>query len=315
MRNFNYSLLADRKWDMEIISYIAQINEFKGRQELYIRQKPVELEKLVEIARIQSVGSSNRIEGIVTTETRIRQLVQEKTAPINRDEKEIAGYRDVLNTIHENYEYIPLSANYIRQLHRDLMQHSDTRMGGNFKNVQNYIAATMSDGSVNVLFTPVAPFETEEYVNKICDAYRLAAATGRVDSLILIPTFIADFLCVHPFNDGNGRMSRLLTLMLLYQTGFNVGKYISLEKHIEKTKDEYYRALREADMNWQEEQNDPTPFIKYMLGVIIGCYREFEERTDIMGDMSSACDVVRAAVHAVYGKFTKTGIMVKQMGQ
>ena len=167
MREFNYEKLAIQKWDMETISFIAQINEYKGRQELYLRQKPVELDRLIDLAKIQSTEASNKIEGIVTTETRIKQLVQEKTTPRNRDEKEIAGYRDVLNTVHESHAYIPLTPNYIKQLHRDLMQYTDVRMGGQFKNTQNYIAENHSDGTVKVLFTPVAPFETEVVINRL----------------------------------------------------------------------------------------------------------------------------------------------------
>lgn len=309
MREFNYEKLAIQKWDMETISFIAQINEHKGRQELYLRQKPVELDRLIDLAKIQSTEASNKIEGIVTTETRIKQLVQEKTTPRNRDEKEIAGYRDVLNTVHESHAYIPLTPNYIKQLHRDLMQYTDVRMGGQFKNTQNYIAENHSDGTVKVLFTPVAPFETEVYVQHACDAFRIARDKQIVDPLILIPAFLLDFLCIHPFNDGNGRMSRLLTLLLLYQSGFEVGKYISVEKHIEKTKEVYYRALWDSDQRWYEGENDPTPFIKYMLGVIIACYRDFEERLSFIGDKSSAYDIVSAALNIVIGKFSKSDIM------
>ncbi len=203
MREFDYMKLKSKLWDSEILSYVAQIHEYKGRQELYIRQKPVELERLVEIAKIQSTESSNKIEGIVTTSTRIRQLCEDKTAPRNRDEREIMGYRDVLNTIHESHDYIPIRPSYILQLHRDLLQYAQESFGGQFKNTQNYISETRSDGSRFVRFTPMAPCETPNAVEAICESYQKALDMQVVDPLILIPIFINDFLCIHPFNDGN----------------------------------------------------------------------------------------------------------------
>ena len=222
MRTFNYLLLKDRQWDSEILGLVAQIHEFKGRQELYLKQKPAVLDKLVEVAKIQSTEASNKIEGIVTTSTRIKQLYQEKTTPKNRDEQEIMGYRDVLNTIHENFEYIPLRASYILQLHRDLYQYSEKSIGGRFKNTQNYIAETHPDGTQTVRFMPLAPYETPEAVDAICESFNQVVDSCDVDPLILIPCFINDFLCIHPFNDGNGRMSRLLTTVLLYRSGYVV---------------------------------------------------------------------------------------------
>ena len=312
MRNFDYMKLSERMWDTEIVSYIAKIHECKGRQELFVRQKPVELERLVEIARVQSTEASNKIEGIVTTSTRIKQLVNEKTTPRNRDESEIMGYRDVLNTIHESHDYIPVRSSYILQLHRDLLKHAGMSYGGHFKNVQNYINETKPDGTQMTRFTPVAPYETEEAVAAICSSYERTLSMETVDPLILIPVFICDFLCIHPFNDGNGRMSRLLTLLLLYQNGYEVGKYISIEKQIEKTKDVYYDVLQRADYGWHEEKNDPTPFIRYMLKIILACYTEFEERVGLMKDRgvkSSAYDMVKSYVMNKLGKFTSADII------
>lgn len=232
MRDFNYRKLAKKTWDTEIMNLIAKIHECKGRQELFVRQKPVELERLVEIAKIQSTEFSNKIEGIVTTSTRMKQLFKDKTTPRNRNEDEIMGYRDVLNTIHESYEYIPIRSSYILQLHKELLKKSGASYGGKFKNVQNYINETQPDGSASTRFTPVSPHETPEAIDNICIAYEQALASEEIDALIVIPSFICDFLCIHPFNDGNGRMSRLLTLLLLYKNGYEVGKYISVEKHI-----------------------------------------------------------------------------------
>ncbi|MGN0466952.1 MAG: Fic family protein [Lachnospiraceae bacterium] len=317
MRNFDYMKLSERMWDTEIVSYIAKIHECKGRQELFVRQKPIELERLVEIARIQSTEASNKIEGIVTTSTRIKQLMNEKTTPRNRDENEIVGYRDVLNTIHESHDYIPIRPSYILQLHRDLLKRAGMSYGGHFKNVQNYINETKPDGTQITRFTPVAPYETEEAVAAICSSYERTLSMETVDPLILIPVFICDFLCIHPFNDGNGRMSRLLTLLLLYQNGYEVGKYISIEKQIEKTKDVYYDVLQGADYGWHEEKNDPTPFIRYMLKIILACYTEFEERVGMMNDSgvkSSAYDMVKSYVMNKLGKFTSADIIVSCPG-
>lgn len=204
MRIFNYNILKDEKWDSEILGLVAQIHEYKGRQELYLKQKPEELDKLVEIAKVQSTEASNEIEGIRTTNTRLRQLVADKTTPKNRDEEEIMGYRDVLNTIHESYEYIPVRPGYILQMHRDLFRYSEKGIGGQFKNTQNYISATDGNGNSFVLFTPLAPWETERAIESICENYNRMVDTKEIDVLILIPIFIHDFLCIHPFNDKLG---------------------------------------------------------------------------------------------------------------
>ena len=307
MRSFNYTKLGNKAWNTDILNLVAKIHEYKGKQALFIRQKPVELNRLVEIAKIQSTEASNKIEGIITTSSRMKQLFQEKTTPRNRDEDEIMGYRDVLNTIHDSNEFIPIRPSYILQLHRDLLKRAGLSYGGHFKNVQNYINETNQDGTIVTRFTPIAPYETPEAMEKLCNAYEEAISNEKIDSLILIPTFICDFLCIHPFNDGNGRMSRLLTLLLLYKNGYYVGKYISIEKQIEKTKDLYYDMLEKADAGWHEGKNDPTPFIKYMLQVILACYIEFEDRVGLMTESknsSTAYDIVKKYAEEKIGKFT-----------
>lgn len=309
MRIFDYNVLKDKKWDNEILGLVAQIHEYKGRQELYLKQKPEELDKLVEIAKVQSTEASNEIEGIRTTNTRLRQLVADKTTPKNRDEEEIMGYRDVLNTIHESYEYIPIRQEYILQMHRDLFSYSEKGIGGRFKNTQNYISATDGNGNSFVLFTPLAPWETEPAIESICENYNRMADTKEIDVLILIPIFIHDFLCIHPFNDGNGRMSRLLTTLLLYRSGYVIGKYISLESKIAKNKGLYYDALEKCQKGWHENREDPAPFIKYLLQTILAAYREFEDRVDIVSEKLSALETVRRAVYGRIGKFTKSDIM------
>ena len=309
MRTFDYSKLKERTWDSEILGYIAQIHEYKGRQELYLKQTPDTLDRLIEIAKIQSTEASNEIEGIRTTSTRLKQLCSEKTAPRNRDEKEIMGYRDVLNTIHESYEYIPIRSSYILQLHRYLYKYSEKGIGGSFKNTQNYITTTDSQGNGLVLFTPLPPYETPEAINAICESLTRALDTQELDPLILIPVFIHDFLCIHPFNDGNGRMSRLLTTLLFYRSGYVVGKYISLESKIAKNKDLYYDTLEQCQQGWHEGAEDPTPFIKYLLGTILAAYREFEERVELVGKKLPALEIVRRAAYGKVGKITKTDLM------
>ena len=214
MRTFNYSSIKEQKWDSEILGLIAAIYRYAGKQELYLKQKPNELEKLVEIAKIQSTEASNAIEGIVTTNTRIKQLVEEKTTPKNRDEQEIAGYRDVLNVIHESFDVIPITKNYILQLHKILYSHMDNPLAERTKTVQNYISATHSDGHTEVLFTPLAPFETPDALDRICEGYNIVIGNFEVEPLIAIPIFIHDFLCIHPFNDGNGRMRSISSIRL-----------------------------------------------------------------------------------------------------
>ena len=308
MRTFNYVALKNQKWDSEIVAYSAAIHEMKGKQDLYIRQKPQELEKLVEIAKVQSTETSNEIEGIRTTNTRLKQLLSEKTTPRTRDEEEIAGYRDVLNVIHESYEYIPVTANYLLQLHKILYSHSGKSIGGKFKNVQNYISGIDANGKEYTIFTPLAPYETPPAIDEICEQFNRAIAEGDVDPLILIPIFIHDFLCIHPFNDGNGRMSRLLTTLLLYRCGYSVGKYISLEAKIAKNKNLYYTSLSDAQIGWHEGNDDPNAFIKYLLGTIISAYRDFEDRMELIAEKLPAIDMVRKAVQSQIGKITKTQI-------
>ena len=308
MRHFNYSKIREQSWDSEILGLIAAIYKEAGKQELYLKQRPEELEKLVEIAKIQSTEASNAIEGIVTTNTRIRQLVEEKTTPRNRDEQEIAGYRDVLNLIHESFDAIPITRNFILQLHKIMYSHMNNPMAGQTKNVQNYISATYPDGHAEILFTPMAPYETPEALDQICQEYNRVIGNFELEPLIAIPVFIHDFLCIHHFNDGNGRMSRLLTTLLLYRSGFYVGKYISLEAKIAKNKDLYYDALNRSQTGWHEGTEDALPFIKYLLGTILAAYRDFADRFSIVEEKLPAIEIVRKATMNKIGRFTKQDI-------
>ncbi len=309
MREFNYSKYIDYKWDSEILGLVSGIHEYRGRQELYLTQKPAVLDKLVEVAKVQSTESSNAIEGIFTSKTRLNQLMQSKTTPKNRDEEEIAGYRFVLDMIHESYEYIPISSNYILQLHQNLYRFTNRSIGGHFKNSDNHIVAGDENGIEHVIFEPLSPLETPIAIDRICEEFNRVSATEEVDTLLLIPIFIHDFLCVHPFNDGNGRMSRLLTTLLLYRAGYVVGRYVSLEKKMADLKDLYYDSLNMSQNGWHEGEDDPTPFIKYILKTIIAAYKDFEERIEIIDIKEPAIEQVRAAVYKKIGKFTKSEIM------
>lgn len=308
MRAFNYSAIREQKWDSELLGLISAIYKEMGKQELFLKQRPEELDKLVEIAKVQSTEASNAIEGIVTTSTRVRQLVEEKTTPKNRSEKEISGYRDVLKLIHENFEVLPVTRNYILQLHKVLYSYANNPMAGQTKNVQNYISAAHPDGHVETLFTPLAPYETPEALDRICEEYNRVIGNMELEPLIAIPVFIHDFLCIHPFNDGNGRMSRLLTTLLLYRNGFYVGRYISLEAKIAKNKDLYYDALAESQKGWHEGAENVVPFIKYMLGTILAAYKDFEERVALVEVKLSALEMVRRASQNKIGQFNKQDI-------
>ncbi len=311
MRTFDYSKLENLKLCSEIMFLLGRIHEAKGKEELFLSQKPKELKKIVEIAKIQSTEASNRIEGIQTTNTRLKQLLLEKSEPKNRAEEEIAGYRDVLSVLNENYEFIPLTPNYILQLHKMLYNRTGLEIGGKFKSVQNYITAVNSKGESFTLFTPLAPYETPEAVEKICEEYNKEISKNRVDPLILIPVFIHDFLCVHPFLDGNGRMSRLLTTLLLYKSGFMLGKYISIESKIADSKDLYYDALQKSQTGWLEGKEDPMPFIKYMLETIVSAYRDFENRIEVITYKNTSLNMVKSAINDIIGKFTKNDIVEK----
>lgn len=308
MRYFDYSTLKDRKWDMKILSLVAAIYKEAGKQELYLKQKPQELDKLVEIAKIQSTEASNAIEGIVTTDTRLKQLVGEKTTPRNRNEEEIAGYRDALRIIHESFDAIPITRNYILQLHKILYSHMNNPLAGQTKSVQNYISARYPDGREEILFTPLEPFETPEALDRLCTEYNRVIGNLEVEPLIATAVFIHDFLCIHPFNDGNGRMSRLLTTLLLYRNGFYVGKYVSLEARIASNKDLYYDALHDSQDGWHQGNDNPEPFIRYILGTVLAAYRDFDDRMSLVSEKLSSLEMVRRATQNKIGRFNKQDI-------
>ena len=310
MRNLNYKETYQKLLTPEIVSYLTQIHEQKGQQNLFIEAHKDALTELLEIAKIQSTEASNRIEGIITTEDRLKMIVRDKTTPRNRNEREIAGYRDVLATIHENYDFVPIRPNTILQLHRDLYKFNNPGFGGKYKNSDNIIAEELPDGTKAVLFQPVSAWETPQAIETLCNVFNEAMNDPDMDPLLLMPIFILDFLCIHPFNDGNGRMSRLLTLLILYRSGYIVGKYISMEKMIADSKESYYEALQDSDARWHEAENDYLPFVRYMLGIIIAAYRVFESRVQILITKGlSKPERVREIIRNNTRKMTKAEIM------
>lgn len=264
-----------------LLTTIRELGEFKGKQQLFAEQAPQILRTLREAAVIQSTESSNRIEGVVAPPDRIRQLVARTTMPANRSEQEIAGYRDVLQTIHARSMHIPVKSGVVLQLHRDLYQFFPGQ-GGRWKVAANEITETRPDGTRFVRFRTVPPHRTATAVDELHERFAYLMDEGRFDPLLLIPAYVLDFLCIHPFLDGNGRMARLLSLLLLYQSGYEVGRYISLEMIVEQTREGYYDALYRSSQGWHEGAHSLVPWWEYFLGVMLrSAYREFERRVGI----------------------------------
>lgn len=283
MRSFNLkdeynSVISNNN----IVNLISKIHEYKGKQSYLLDTKKDTLATLLKVAKIQSTSASNKIEGIYTSDKRINELVNKKLEPKNRNEEEIAGYRDVLSLIHENYNYIDITLNTILQLHRDLYKYTGYSYGGKFKNSQNYIEETNENGEKKIRFVLLSPVETPIAIQELCENYNQMVNNEYCDLLILIPIFILDFVSIHPFNDGNGRMSRLLTLLLLYKADYIVGKYISIEKIIEDTKDSYYDTLEKSSISWHNNQNDYSYFVEYYLGIILNAYKELDSKLNIV---------------------------------
>jgi len=309
MRDYDYRFLETIAIPSDVVSFLVQIHEFKGKQSSFYNQQPDILQKLVEVAKIQSTGASNRIEGIRTTDQRLQELKNEHVVPLNRDEEEILGYRTVLDTIHESHDYITVTPSIILQLYRDLYKFSHFRFGGSFKNIDNVIQEIDRSGEKKIRFKPVPAYETPVSVEAMCTAYNDAINFQKAEPLLIDIIFILDFLCIHPFNDGNGRMSRLLTLLLFYRHGYMVGKYVSIEFLIEKTKDNYYSTLQQSSENWHDGKNDIWPYIRYMLGVLLAAYREFESRIVTVTDAKMTKEErIRRFIKDSIGLFSKSDI-------
>lgn len=306
---FDYTNIPETLLTPEIMQAIANLHEHKGKQELFLESNIDELSTLLDVAKIQSTGASNRIEGIFTSDKRLKELVTQKTEPHNRSESEIAGYREVLLIIHESYDHIPPKPGIILQLHRDLYSYVGENIGGTYKNSDNVIAETDSDGHQKTRFVPISAFQTSEAMENLCSEFSRAWDKNSIDKLILIPMFILDFLCIHPFNDGNGRMSRLLTLLLFYRAEYFVGRYISLEMIIEKSKETYYEALQSSSVRWHEGKNDYEPFLKYYLSILERAYTDFEGRIKLLRKNRSKSQCIREIIDQRIGKITKKEIM------
>jgi Fic family protein len=308
----DYTTIPAELMNHELMNLVSAIHEYKGKQEMFIEAKPDVLEAMLETAKIQSTGASNRIEGIYTSDERLDALVKSNAAPRNRSEREIAGYREVLSLIHESYDYMVPRTNVILQLHKDLYHFSPSSMGGSFKNLDNVIAETDSSGHSKVRFQPMSAFETPGAIDRLTNTFVEAINAEKYDPLLLIPMFILDFLCIHPFNDGNGRLSRLLTLLLLYRSGYIVGKYISIEMIIEKTKETYYEVLQDSSTDWHEEKNSYLPFVKYYLEVILSAYKEFSSRVEFIQNRSlSKPERIRVLFDNTLQKLSKRMILEK----
>lgn len=310
MSSFEASFLNKLVISPELVQMIRQLGEHKGRQELLRLQAPEKLENLRQVAIIQSVESSNRIEGVTLPKARLTELVRNKVTPTNRSEGEIAGYRDVLSTIHASAADIPLTKNIVLQLHRDLLKYTKGA-GGKWKSTQNEIEEIRPDGTRYIRFIPTPPHQTAQAMAELHEAYSRALKEGRHEPLILSALYVLDFLCIHPFLDGNGRMSRLLSVLLLYHQGYDVGRYISLERIIEQSKETYYDTLLKSSKAWHRGKHKPMAWVSYWLSTVLAAYRELEGRTEgLSTGHGTKADIVISAIERLVGPFTLSELQV-----
>ena len=278
----------------DLVRQLTRIYELKGKQQLYERQAPEVLESLRKSAIIESTESSSRIEGVVASPARVREIVGLGAQPQTRSEAEIAGYRDVLSTIHASYPHIQVRPSSILQFHRDLYRLAGVTAGA-WKNVDNTIEARLPDGTKEIVFRPVPAWLTETAVREVCDDFEAARSRSVHDDLVLIAAFILDFLSIHPFVDGNGRIARLLTTLLLYQSDFTLARYVSVERIVEETKESYYAAMRASSEGWHEGNHSLVPWTGYFFGVVLAAYRELDQKLGV-ADLPTKSDRVRLAV-------------------
>lgn len=309
MRTFDYTKILSALMTPEIMNAISGIHEYRGKQDLYLATEPDIMDRLCEVARIQSTKASNKIENISTSDKRLRALMSQKIEPKNRDESEISGYRAVLDMIHESYNHMDVTPNIVLQLHRDLYQYLNVSFAGHWKDSDNTIVEVSKTGEQVTRFIPTSAVATPYAMEELCGAYNTAINERRYDPLLIAAVFTFDFVSIHPFSDGNGRMSRLLTLLLLYRNEYLVGKYISIEQAIERSKETYYEALQASSLGWSEGDNDYAPFVRYLLGVIISCYKTLSERVEMMSRPQTNEDTVRLYFDALLGSATKREIM------
>ena len=334
MHKFDYSFLNNGLLPSQLVNVTASISSLKTASQFRKNDYQKVFTELEKIARIQSVKSSNEIEGIVTTDERIIQIVQQNSAPLNHNEQEILGYRDALNIIHTGHQNIQFNENTVLSLHRTMLSAADYDFGGQYKNDDNVILEIDGQGNKKVRFAPVPARETKTAMEQLFLAFMEASSDSNINTLLLIPCVILDFLCIHPFRDGNGRMSRLLSLLLLYKNGFDVGKYISFEEQINKNKGWYYQTLKESSENWHDSKNNYFPFMQNFLMTLYECYQELDKRFAVVNSnkitktarientvlnsllpisKADICkllpDISPTTVEAVLGKMIKSGII------
>lgn len=306
---FEYDKILAKLMTPKIAAALSSVHEHRGRQSLYTQARPEALSKLRSVAKIQSIGASNRIENISTTDKRLRELAAGDSQPCNRDEREIAGYRYVLDLIHSAHDSIPVTSGIILQLHRDLYRYVAPSFAGRFKDSDNVIAQRAETGELVARFKPTSAAATPSAVERICEEYRRQIEAATYDPLLTSLVFAFDFVSIHPFNDGNGRMSRLMTLLLMYRSGYTVGKYISIESEIEATKSTYYETLAQSSAGWAEGRNDYEPFVVYMLGAITACYEKLDRRMAAMSSPESNEGILRLYFDELLGSASKREIM------
>lgn len=278
MRRFDYMWLKEALIPANVVSMTNVIYALRQEEESKKQICPDIFTELQKIAKVQSVKASNAIEGIVTTDKRIEAIVNQNNAPLDHNEQEIAGYRDALEVIHTQYEDIQFNEETILNLHRIMLDQTNYSSKGEYKKEDNVILEKYADGTSRVRFAPTKAKDTKEAVEQLVLAYKEARDDGEVSDLFLIPCVILDFLCIHPFQDGNGRVSRLLSLMLMYKAGFDIAKYISFEQQINEDKGGYYDALRDSSVGWHDNINNYMPFISNFLLTLYRCYKEMDKR-------------------------------------
>ncbi len=304
MKSFTDQYLNTIQLTPQLLSLTNKLSEYKGKEELYEKQSPDTLKRLVEAAKVESTESSNRIEGIDVAHKRVEAIVVKNSQPRNRSEQEVSGYRDALDRIHTSYTGLPVSLNTILLLHEFLYKYTENP-GGFFKREDNRIVDRLKDGTIRERFRPVSAEQTYDAMQKLIDNFEYLMKQSHYSPLLLIPLFILDFLCVHPFSDGNGRLARLLTLLLLYQAGYRVGKYISLERIIEQSKETYYEALEKSSKGWHEGAHDIKPWQHYFYGMLLASYQEFEQRVGIIRKRSgNKRDQLIQTIREYNGKFS-----------
>jgi len=287
MKSFENEFVTRQPITHNVLQLLGGIREFKGKQDLFKRQSPQVLKNLIEIATIQSIESSNRIEGVTAPHERILKLAQEKTIPTNRSEEEIMGYRYVLQLIHQNHQHIPFTPNVIQQLHGEMYKFTSVK-AGKWKTNNNTIEEVTENGERIIRFQPVPAYLTSKAMETLHFEFERIKEQGTVDPLLLIASYILDFLCIHPFADGNGRMARLLSLYLLYEFKYEVGRYISLEKIIEESKESYYESLQKSSQNWHEGKHTLQPWWEYFLATLRHAYSQFEKRAGLIAEIKGS---------------------------